>query len=398
VRGQGHTTFGQAQVEGGLVIDMSSLNQIHTVTDKCAVVDAGVTWRRLLTLATARGRTPPVLTGFQGLSVGGTLSVGGISGVSYKRGAQIDHTLGLDVVTGEGSLVTCSAEHHRDLFAAVLGGGGRVGIIARAHLPLVPAPSHARHTLLSYSALGPFLRDMRELVYRASFDGVSGTIGLNADGSISYGLNALTFYSRPDTPETPKLFERVGASAWRATTEFEYVEYCLLVDRLIDQLQVTGGWNDRVHPWLDLFLPDAYVERYLGDVLPTLDPCKDVGPPQLGPLAQIHLFPLLTENLRRPWLRVPPGKLVFLFDILTSSHGPVSDPTYASQMVERNRRLFEKAREFGATPYSITAIPFSTAERIEQMGSFREDFEACKAHYDPFGILRGLHQGDLSDA
>src|SRR5438105_583891 len=29
-RGQGHTTFGQSQVQGGLVIAMNSLNQIHS--------------------------------------------------------------------------------------------------------------------------------------------------------------------------------------------------------------------------------------------------------------------------------------------------------------------------------------------------------------------------------
>ena len=30
-RGQGHTTFGQSQVEGGLVIEMGTLNAIHSI-------------------------------------------------------------------------------------------------------------------------------------------------------------------------------------------------------------------------------------------------------------------------------------------------------------------------------------------------------------------------------
>ncbi|WP_157816166.1 FAD-binding protein [Spirosoma pollinicola] len=41
-RGNGHTAFGQAQVEGGLVIDLGSLRQIHAVTADRTVVDAGV--------------------------------------------------------------------------------------------------------------------------------------------------------------------------------------------------------------------------------------------------------------------------------------------------------------------------------------------------------------------
>ena len=41
-RGQGHQPFGQAQVSGGIVIDMRSLQQVHTFTADSVEVDAGV--------------------------------------------------------------------------------------------------------------------------------------------------------------------------------------------------------------------------------------------------------------------------------------------------------------------------------------------------------------------
>jgi cytokinin dehydrogenase len=389
-RGRGHTTFGQAQVEGGLVIDTSSLDEIRSLSSERAVVDAGVTWRQLLTRSTAEGRAPPVLTGFQGLSVGGTLSVGGISGVSYNRGAQVDHVLALEVVTGDGNRMTCSAEHNGDLFNAVLASGGRMGVIVQATLPLVAAPTHVRHTLLSYSTLAPFLGDLRELVRRRSLDGVSGTICLDGNGGVRYELNAVSFFTAGRTPDTSRLLEGIGSEALRGTTDLEYVDYCLLVDKLIDRLEATGGWNERVHPWFDVFLPDACVGPYLREVLATLDPAKDVGPAELGSLGQIHLFPLRTEHLRRPWLRVPQGELVFLFDILTSSHTPRNDPAYRRQMLGRNRRLFERARSLGGTPYSISAIPLSAAERIEPMGDGPAEYEGLKRKYDPFRVLREL--------
>src|SRR5919112_132129 len=47
-RGKGHTAFGQSQAGAGVVVDMTTLNQIHSVGPTSAVVDAGVVWRDLL--------------------------------------------------------------------------------------------------------------------------------------------------------------------------------------------------------------------------------------------------------------------------------------------------------------------------------------------------------------
>src|SRR5262249_46053638 len=90
-RGKGHTTMGQSQVQAGIVIDMTTLDAIHSIGHDRAVVDAGVVWRDLLLATTEKGLTPPVLTDYTGLTVGGTLSVGGINGTSFVHGAQIDN-------------------------------------------------------------------------------------------------------------------------------------------------------------------------------------------------------------------------------------------------------------------------------------------------------------------
>ena len=124
-RGQAHTTFGQGLVDGGLIIDMSTLNTIHSINADSADVDAGTLWKDLTTQAFASGLTPPVLTGFLGLSIGGTLSVGGISAGNI-HGAQVDHVRELQVVTGAGDLVRCSERDNRELFEAVLHSGGWV--------------------------------------------------------------------------------------------------------------------------------------------------------------------------------------------------------------------------------------------------------------------------------
>lgn len=76
-RGQGHQPFGQAQVSKGLVIDMRLLRTVRSVSNYRLDIDAGADWRTVLQAALQRGLTPPVLTAYLGLTVGGTLSIGG---------------------------------------------------------------------------------------------------------------------------------------------------------------------------------------------------------------------------------------------------------------------------------------------------------------------------------
>jgi len=90
------------------VIDMSTLATVHDIGRSSADVDAGATWRALLERTLARGLSPPTLTDYQDLSVGGTLSVGGIGGGGFRYGAQVDNVIALEVVTGEGRRMRCS--------------------------------------------------------------------------------------------------------------------------------------------------------------------------------------------------------------------------------------------------------------------------------------------------
>ncbi len=123
-RGQGHSTQGQAQVEAGVVVDMSTLAAVREVNPADALVEGGARWIDLLQQTIPQGLTPPTLVDFIELSIGGTLSLGGIGGQAFRHGPQVDNVLELQVVTGEGELVTCSLSHNRTLFDAARSGLG----------------------------------------------------------------------------------------------------------------------------------------------------------------------------------------------------------------------------------------------------------------------------------
>src|SRR5215211_5385811 len=143
-RGQGHSTQGQAQVEAGVVVDMSTLATVHEINPTNALVDGGTRWLDLLTQSIPQGLTPPTLVDFLELTVGGTLSLGGIGSQAFRFGPQVDNVLELQVVTGEGKLVSCSPTHNTAVFNSVRSGLGQFGLIVRARVRLIPAAANAR--------------------------------------------------------------------------------------------------------------------------------------------------------------------------------------------------------------------------------------------------------------
>lgn len=155
-RGNGHSVAGQAMAEGGLVLDMRALalpRRMHLVRlpggALAADVPGGALWEDVLHWAVkAHGLAPASWTDYLRLTVGGTLSNGGVSGQSFRYGPQVSNVAELEVVTGDGECRVCSPSTLPDLFFAVLGGLGQFGVITRARIPLHPAPQKVTYRLV----------------------------------------------------------------------------------------------------------------------------------------------------------------------------------------------------------------------------------------------------------
>ena len=177
MRGQGHSSFGQAQVEAGVVIDARPLRRIRRLTDAEIDVEGGATWDEVAAATLARGRTPPVMADTQVITVGGTLSVAGMGNTSHCHGAIVDNVRELEVVTGDGRRLVCSETRERELFEMVLAGLGQCAMIVRARLPLVGAPSEVALTDYDYVDLDTYLADQRAVAGEPGrYDHVGGRI------------------------------------------------------------------------------------------------------------------------------------------------------------------------------------------------------------------------------
>ncbi|HYF61847.1 MAG TPA: FAD-binding protein [Herpetosiphonaceae bacterium] len=376
-RGQAHSSYGQPQVESGIVIDMGGLDTIHAITSDYADVDAGAIWSTIAHATLAQGLTPPVFTDYIELSVGGTLSVGGIGGASHKHGVQIDNVLELTVVTGEGDVETCSPKHKAKLFNAVLAGLGQFGIIVRAKIRLIPAKTQARVYTAAYDDLAVFTADQQLLIADKRFDYVEGQAVPNGAGGWSFMIELATFYSPPATPNDAALLAGLRYNPGTVTTEDK--TYFGFIDRLAPAmafLKAIGVWGFP-HPWLNLFVPASEVNNYVGDILSTLT-LDDTGQ---GP---VLLYPINTDLLTRPFFSVPEGETCFLFSILRTA--PPVQPV-VDAMVAGNRALYEQNRALGGTAYAISAIPLAPADWEQQFGTQWDDFGKAKKKYDPDNVL-----------
>ena len=387
-RGQGHHMFGYA-LSAGLVINNRSLSRIHSITPDGAEVDTGVLWRDLVTAAYEQKLRPPVLTGYTELTVGGTLSVGGVGGLTggLHTGLQVDHVRRLEVVTGTGRVEDCSPECGGDLFDAVLAGLGQCGVMTRATVDLVPAKEQARTYLLHYADSTTAFADFRTLLDRPGLDHVILACVPPGVADFSYLINITVFYDLAAPPDDHRLLG--GLHAAPVIQDAGYLDFTFHGDTVIDHNRATLGWDRFVKPWFNVWLPDSTVEQYVSEVVATLTP-EDVGT-----TGSVALFPYRRNRITRPLLRIPErdgSGWVYAFNMLTAANSADPRPGYIQDMLARNTRLLHRARDaFGGVFYPIGAVPLSHDDWRGHYGRKWRRFEADKNRFDPHHILaRGV--------
>jgi cytokinin dehydrogenase len=376
--GQRHSVFGRAQVRDGVVGDMTRLRTICPVRDGRVTVEAGATWREVVAATLPHGQTPPVLTDYLDLSVGGTLVVGGVGAKTSRFGVQSDHVLDMEVVTGRGEVLNCSPHRNTDLFDAVRAGLGQVGVITRATLRLVAAPVRVCRFHLFYRDLGAMLTDQRLIAADDRFEAVQGAITTQPAGGWTFRLEAVKESSgRP--PDDDALLG--GLSDDRALIKRTTLPYAEYVDRLavLEQaLRANGQWFS-AHPWLTTFIGDAAVDATVGAELDRLTPAD------LGPYGQVVLSPIRKGSITSPLLRLPWDDLCYAFNLIRIP--ATEDAATVAQQVSDNEAVYQRVSANGGTLYPVSALPMSRAGWRRHFGPDFARFAAAKRRFDPDNVL-----------
>ncbi|AQA23596.1 putative decaprenylphosphoryl-beta-D-ribose oxidase [Rhodococcus sp. MTM3W5.2] len=145
-RGLGRSYGDPAQNAGGLVIDMTAIDRIHSVDPDSGVVDldAGVSLDALMRAVLPHGLWVPVLPGTRQVTVGGAIGADIHGKNHHSHGSFGNHVESLDLLTADGNIRTISPTgDEKALFWATVGGMGLTGIVVRARVRM-------KHTETAY--------------------------------------------------------------------------------------------------------------------------------------------------------------------------------------------------------------------------------------------------------
>ncbi|MBI8989833.1 FAD-binding oxidoreductase [Corynebacterium meridianum] len=140
-RGMGRSYGDPAQNAGGLVVDMTPLNRIHSIDSASAIVDVdgGVTLDQLMKAALPYGLWVPVLPGTRQVTIGGAIGPDIHGKNHHSAGSFGDHVVSMELLVADGRILHLEPEGSADdpdgsLFWATVGGMGLTGIIVRARI------------------------------------------------------------------------------------------------------------------------------------------------------------------------------------------------------------------------------------------------------------------------
>ena len=167
-RGMGRSYGDPAQNGGGLVVDMTPLNRIHSIDPDTGIVDVdgGVTLDQLMKAALPYGLWVPVLPGTRQVTIGGAIGPDIHGKNHHSAGSFGDHVLSMELLVADGRVLHLEPTGETaELFWATVGGMGLTGIILRARIQM------------TFTETAYFIADTDRT------DTLDETIALHSDGS-----------------------------------------------------------------------------------------------------------------------------------------------------------------------------------------------------------------------
>ncbi len=152
IRGGGHSAAGLGVCDGGVVADLRRMREIQVdAARRVARVGAGCVWGDV-DAATAPAGLATTGCRISSVGVSGSTLGGGYGWLMRRHGLAVDNLVAVELVLADGSVTRADAEHQEDLFWAVRGGGGNVGIVTALEFQLHEMPNAVIGGMLFYEA------------------------------------------------------------------------------------------------------------------------------------------------------------------------------------------------------------------------------------------------------
>ncbi len=199
--GAGHSYSDAALNSDGIVLDLSGMRRILAWDASRGVmrVEPGVTLREVVRVAMPAGWWPAVTPSTADVTIGGCVAMNVTGKNAWHMGSFGEHVLALTVLLTTGAMLEITPEHDPDLFYAIVGSVGLLGIITAITLRLQPITAATIESRSQPSAdLATTLALMRST---AAADAREAWIDASADGRhVGRGIVTTLRASQRDDP------------------------------------------------------------------------------------------------------------------------------------------------------------------------------------------------------
>jgi len=373
-RGTGGTEGGQTVAHDSIVLETLNLDDVGEVdaADKTVACGPGATWRAVLTETLPRGLTPPVVPLGLDCTVGGVLATGGCGSTSHRFGASVSNVVELEVATGAGRVVTCSAATEPDLFHAVLAGLGRVGLITRAKLSLVEVGPTAHVAKVHYDDVATWLADMEKARTAPGITHVE-TFAPRAGYGAQFDLTVAADGPGARPEDVEKVVAELTPSRVDDVYEATAMEFACRLDPRLENL-IRGGRAGQLHPWVESFITVEALGRIVPDML--AEAAGDMND-------KMHI--VLVDSAKLPPLLASPRDGIIACSVVA----PVGIPNdELDDALARMRKVHDLVVDNGGKRYYTGWIPDPSPEAWRaHLGPAYDGWVAAKQAYDPGGVF-----------
>jgi FAD/FMN-containing dehydrogenase len=379
-------------------IDVGDLTEILSIDPerRICVAESGVTFVDLVDATLAHGLVPIVVPELKTITIGGAVAGCSIESMSFVRGGFHDTCTELEVVTGDGRVLTCTRDNeHALVFDMMHGAFGTLGIVTKLAFELVPAKPFVHVVYETHATLAAFQAAVRAHADARDIDFMDGII----HSPSCYVLCAGRFV---DTAPYTHAYDwvRVYYKSTRALREdyLRTADYFFRYDRgvtnvrprslvarlLFGKFMSSSQWlalGNRFH-WLlrrdkptvtlDVFVPASKAPEFLAWYERELD----FYPLWCVPYRRVHDYPWLADSF---WKQLGDDMFLDLAIYGMRQHG------------ERNvhRMIEEKLRDLGGIKTLISHNYYPEDEFWTIWN--KRNYDAVKAITDPKNVFRDLY-------
>ncbi len=143
---------------------------VHADGSATADVQGMCTYEDLVDVTLAHGFVPLVVPQLRSITLGGAVTGLGIESTSFRNGLPHESVLEMDVLTGDGSVVTTTPGE--DLFDAFPNSYGSLGYAIRIRIRLEKAPAYVDLRHLRFDDLDALAKTIEVIVEQGEHDGV----------------------------------------------------------------------------------------------------------------------------------------------------------------------------------------------------------------------------------